>query len=213
MDELINSLEAKRKRNHVDRMKCVFSTTCEMLERRCYNVSDQRSVIEDFDASVVVNGEVDRRKMHFICRKDGELLFVFFSSIKTIGVKVIEQLMEKLKSQDISRCVVVYAGNLTSSATRLAHKLSASKPVIELFSEYDLLFDIMNHELMPAITKLTKREKTDLLKTTKFNEDDLPVISYNDKVARCMGLERNDVVKIRRKSESAGRYVCYRICR
>ena len=71
--------------------------------------------------------------------------------------------------------------------------------------------DITDHHLVPDHSVLTERQKQALLKRTRAKEDQLPRIMPTDPIARIYGLEYGQVLKVVRNSETAGRYVSYRI--
>ena len=114
-------------------------------------------------------------------------------------------------SQSIFKGIIVYQKSLTPSATKVIQEM-APKYQLEKFQEMELIVNITKHVLVPKHEVLTDEEKKSLLSRYRLKETQLPRILPSDPIARYYGLQRGQVVKIIRPSETAGKYVTYRLC-
>jgi DNA-directed RNA polymerase I, II, and III subunit RPABC1 len=116
-----------------------------------------------------------------------------------------------MRAEGVSNAIMVLRVDITPFAKQALQEMSDSFR-IEHFKESELLVDITKHQLVPKHQVLTVAEKSELLKRYRLRETQLPRIQVNDPVARYYGMKRGQVVKIIRPSETAGRYVTYRVC-
>lgn len=143
--------------------------------------------------------------------KQKRILVYFSDEAKKTGVQPIKSLSEKMEERSISNAIFV-AQHVATAFARTAISELAPQRIIEYFLESELLVNITRHELVPRHVPLTEDEKKLLLQQYKIKDIQLPRILHTDAVARYLGLSRGQVVKIIRPSESAGRYVTYRLC-
>ena len=137
-------------------------------------------------------------------------IHVEFSSNPNIGIKDIKQFAQLLSEKNYATGIFVTAAAPTSSALKIIPSLLPT--IMEIFREEDLLVNISRHELVPKHMLLSAEEKKGLLERYRLKETQLPRIRVDDPMARFLGLRRGQVVKIIRKSETAGRYASYRWC-
>ncbi|MDD1763481.1 MAG: DNA-directed RNA polymerase subunit H [Methanobacteriaceae archaeon] len=71
--------------------------------------------------------------------------------------------------------------------------------------------DILKHELVPDHVVLKKNQITKMLKEMDVHPEQLPKINLDDPVAKAIGAKEGDVIKITRKSQTAGKFISYRL--
>ena len=71
-------------------------------------------------------------------------------------------------------------------------------------------FKIENHNLVPKHAKLAKDDIPPILERYHITLKDLPRIHYKDAAIAGMNVKENDVIRIERKSPTAGNIVFYR---
>lgn len=72
-------------------------------------------------------------------------------------------------------------------------------------------FNVLNHDLVPIHELLSADEQRGLFSTYNINPEQLPKILASDPAAMAIGAKANQVVRIRRKSRTAGESIAYRL--
>lgn len=137
-------------------------------------------------------------------------IHVKFQEGDSIGIKHMRTFAQELTAANFHTGILVTSVNITPAALKIIPAV-ANETRIETFLEADLLVNITHHELVPKHVLLSKEEKAALLQRYRLKDTQLPRIQVGDPVARYLGLRRGQVVKIIRKSETAGRYASYRL--
>ena len=202
----------------VTRLYKVRRTCNQMLRDRGYIVSEQdveQSIDEFKEKFNVMDDEVDKEKLTIYAQDKTDpdkQIFVFFPKEPKVGVKKIKEYAEKMKEAEVSNTILVVPTALTAFAKSALQDVFAPKFMIEQFQEQELLVNITEHTLVPKHEVLKDDQKQTLLKRYRVKETQLPRIQLHDPIARYYGLQRGEVVRIVRPSQTAGRYVTYRLC-
>eukprot|EP00344_Euplotes_crassus_P000123 CAMPEP_0197009428 /NCGR_PEP_ID=MMETSP1380-20130617/50069_1 /TAXON_ID=5936 /ORGANISM="Euplotes crassus, Strain CT5" /LENGTH=186 /DNA_ID=CAMNT_0042430669 /DNA_START=45 /DNA_END=605 /DNA_ORIENTATION=- len=184
----------------------------EMLADRGYIIPHKKlaQTFEEFK-----EGLGDDRFLTMSATKDDDShdkrILVFFPEEEKLSQDHIKNYITKLHDNDILHCILVVKGKITPSAEKMIREFESSL-TIEVFNEKEMYVNITRHEYVPKHVLLSNDEKKELLKRYKIKDFQLPKILKGDAIARYLGLKRSNVVKIIRSSETAGKYITYRLC-
>lgn len=144
---------------------------------------------------------------------DVGVIYVEFLEVTdvSVGIKQMRTFVQHCSSNNYKNGILVTAVAPSGPALKIIPAV-ASETRLEVFVEQDLLVNITHHELVPQHIPLSKEERKQLLARYRLKDTQLPRIQVGDPVARYLGLKRGQVVKIIRRSETAGRYASYRLC-
>ncbi|CAN3360333.1 DNA-directed RNA polymerases I, II, and III subunit RPABC1 [Diutina catenulata] len=206
----------------VSRLFRTYKTVKEMVRDRGYYITQEEldMTLDEFRSQKCDSmGTPQRKLMCFQANPTPEALekypdlgslWVEFCDEASVGIKTMRNFCIHISEKNFSTGIFIYQTSITPSANKLIPTVAPAS--IETFQEGDLVVNITHHELVPKHTKLSREEKKQLLERYRLKESQLPRIQREDPVARYLGLKRSEVVKIVRRSETAGRYASYRIC-
>ena len=123
----------------------------------------------------------------------------------TVGIVAMNALYKVMKEKDINRALVVTEGRYTHAV-----KQGAKKKNVELLPKSFPVFDIFEHELVPKHEILSEKETKQLLTQYKIKPYQMPQIKSSDPAVKAIGAKPGNVLKIIRKSATAGEHIAYR---
>jgi DNA-directed RNA polymerase I, II, and III subunit RPABC1 len=193
----------------------VRKTCLKLLNKRGYIVDEEAINMTTEDFRSKFGESPSRENLTVLVEKTddpADQLFVFFPEDEKVGVKPIKTYCQRMKEENVLRAIIVVKVNLTPFAKAAVKEMSLRGYRVEYFRDSELLVDITEHKLVPEHVVLTNQQKAELLERYRLKPSQLPRIQLTDPIARYYGLKHQQVVKIIRPSETAGRYVTYRIC-
>jgi len=123
----------------------------------------------------------------------------------TVGIAVVKSLQKALEDKNIERGIIITTGKYTHAA-----RVNAKKMNIELLPKIFPSFDLFEHELVPKHEILTLKEREQVLTQYKIQPYQLPQIKASDPTVIAIGAKPGDMLRIIRKSPTAGTHIAYR---
>ncbi len=122
-----------------------------------------------------------------------------------VGITSVNRMQKVMKEVGVERGIIVTGGRYTHAV-----KQGAKKKKIELLPKTFPAFDIFEHKLVPKHEILTEEEKDQLLAQYKVKPYQLPQIKASDPAVKAIGAKPGDILRIIRKSPTAGEHMAYR---
>eukprot|EP00744_Colponema_vietnamica_P013671 GILI01019159.1.p1 GENE.GILI01019159.1~~GILI01019159.1.p1 ORF type:complete len:221 (-),score=40.58 GILI01019159.1:47-709(-) len=176
--------------------------------------------LDDFKSRYcTVDGVVNRNSMSAHCTAEfhekeddngGVCMIVFFNDADSMTAQHVKDYVSIVKQESVNRVLIVHREKLSATARAAVAGISSSDFRIECMEEERLVVNVTRHELVPKHEHLRPNELKDMLKGHSLKEHMLPRILSSDPLVVYFGLQRGDVLRITRKSETAGQYVTYR---
>lgn len=135
----------------------------------------------------------------------------FWSNIRNKSVDEIKKEYGKLKMILILND---YPSSITYQALQKKElELAAEEGFIQIFLMQELMYNPTKHELVPKHEKMNNEDVKVLMENLKLKaKTQLPFIQKTDVIARWLGIQSGDVVKITRYSPTSGKSYYYRCC-
>lgn len=135
------------------------------------------------------------------------LLIRIILDTPTVGVEILRNTIKERENGQFSQAILIGGERYTYAARREAKEMD-----IELLHRRFLSIDLFMHDLVPEHDIITEQEVIDVEKEYGIRREQLPKIKAGDPAAKAIGARPGDVIRIVRKSETAGRHIIYRYC-
>lgn len=122
-----------------------------------------------------------------------------------VGVTSINRMQKIMEEEGVERGIIITSGRYTQAV-----KQDVKKKKIELLPKTFPSFDIFEHKLVPKHEILTEEEKLKMLEQYKVQPYQLTHIKASDPAVKAIGAKPGDVVRVIRKSPTAGEHIAYR---
>lgn len=194
-------------------MLCLDSNA--LINHEVYNLSVEEETLEERKARnliklrgyELVKKEKVKGTISYVVNavKEKQKILVWCVPEETVGILTINRMAKAMKEIEIERGILIASGRYTNAA-----KQAAKKKHIELLPKTFPVFDIFEHRLVPKHEILAPEEREKVLAYYRVKPYQLPQIKASDPAAKAIGARPGDILRIIRKSPTAGEHVAYR---
>jgi DNA-directed RNA polymerase I, II, and III subunit RPABC1 len=189
----------------------IYRTINQMMRDRGYIV-DPDNLDLQIEKFKLIFANDPRNLNEVFQNAEGERIMACFDPIDRLDTKTVQSLVKKMEDSAVPRMVLVgNNGIATPSGLRVLESYKSLGSWIEFFEFDEVVINITEHELVPKHEPLSEKEKAEVLSRYSVKETQLPRILRTDPVAKYLGVKPGQILKITRKSDTAGTYVTYRL--
>ncbi len=176
------------------------------LKKQTVEERKAQSLIELRDYELLEREE-EENQIGFIVKTDKtKAIISCILNCRVVGVAFVRKLQKRIEEAKISKGIMIANVRYTWAARREAKKFG-----IELIPGRFPPFNIFKHELVPKHEILPSEEAEELLEQYHIEPHQLPRIKSSDVAVIGIGAKPGDIIKISRKSSTAGEHVAYRL--
>lgn len=158
------------------------------------------------DYKILKKEDIKNAISYKIKMKDGKKVILWaITTDGTVGVAYVTQLKKAMDEEKVEKGIITTIGKYTHTA-----KTRSKKNGIELIPKNFPSFKVFDHDFVSKHELLTSEEKEKFLEDHKVQPYQLPRINAHDPAIIAVGGKPGDIVRVIRKSQTAGKYVAYR---
>jgi len=137
--------------------------------------------------------------------RERKYILIWCVLTRVVGVAYVRKMEKAMKAAGVENGMIIANTKYTPAAKKWSKKYG-----IEVIPTIFPSFNIFKHKLVPKHEILSPEKAKELLEKYRAKPYQLPHIKPSDVAAIAIGAKTGDILKITRKSLTAGKYVAYR---
>ena len=194
------------------RILIAYTTVLELLTDRGYTIP-QRLKFETVEA--LEKKFKDRNSIELQVKKKNDpadnIVIYFFGDPKPINIAFFRSRYKEVIANKVKSSIFISREPNAFTSTSLRELRKNLGNSVTVFNEKELAFNITKHSLVPRHELLSEEEKQQVLEMHQATAEQFPRLYISDPVSKYYGYQLGQLIRIHRKSESAGNYSHYRL--
>jgi DNA-directed RNA polymerase subunit H (RpoH/RPB5) len=202
MSEEVQSKLLSINKDKITIKNTVLTNITKMLtERELLNKHDLQKNIK-----LITSKHSDNMEYNIVL-KDNKKFFIKFIPQKITAINKTSGIHDFVETNKNNNNIVI----VNDISSKAHHSLKQKYVLTEVFSEKELMMNIIEHRYQPIFEILNNLDIDQFLKERKCDKKSLPRIYINDPIVKYYNLKIGNIVRIIRPSGVSGKVVSYRL--